>query len=497
MNAHRKNIGSPPARRGLWVLIGSLVLVFGCNILQAQLTLAGARFPVIIVPLLSRTQILTPQPVPAGKVKCGETLTKDTKLDGDVGSEMDPCPNDGLIIGKDDIKVDLNGYTIWGVSGSTVGVRNPGFDEVEIKNGVIKGFGLAGVFLEGPGDKPIEENEVKGLTIETPGRGIWLEGVQDTKIEDNVILGVASGTPLFGIIIEHGGDVSSDGNEIEDNLSRNWNVGIGVEGNENRVKGNNVDNNSQGGIQVEGDDNVIEENLASAIGADGNEGYGIRIKSGEDNVVRENTAAENSQGGILVEAGSKDTRIESNTANHNGTGIIPPGDGIRIEAPKTTVKKNIACNNGGFGIFAVPGVDDDGGNKAKGNGNPDQCSKRIVKCSAKTNCQSSSANLNLDTIPESQTSPEQFTLIQNYPNPFNPETEIRFRLPKASSVVVRIYNLFGQEIRTLVNKTYPAGLHSVHWDGRDNFGKAVASGVYFYQLQAGSFTQVKKMNLLR
>ncbi len=89
------------------------------------------------------------------------------------------------------------------------------------------------------------------------------------------------------------------------------------------------------------------------------------------------------------------------------------------------------------------------------------------------------------------------TLLPNYPNPFNPETEIRFALPQASHVVVKIFDLLGGEVRTLVDEQREAGFHRVHWDGKDKNGKAVASGIYLYQLRAGSFSHVKKMSLLR
>jgi len=93
--------------------------------------------------------------------------------------------------------------------------------------------------------------------------------------------------------------------------------------------------------------------------------------------------------------------------------------------------------------------------------------------------------------------PESYALEQNYPNPFNPETDIRFQLPAASHVVINIFNALGQEIRTLVDGQYEAGSHSVRWDGKDKNGTPVSSGVYLYQLQAGTFSQVKKMSLLR
>ncbi len=93
--------------------------------------------------------------------------------------------------------------------------------------------------------------------------------------------------------------------------------------------------------------------------------------------------------------------------------------------------------------------------------------------------------------------PEDYALSQNYPNPFNPETFISFQLPETGHAVLRIFNVSGQEIRTLANGKYEAGYHSVRWDGRDWSGNSVSSGVYIYQLQAGSFIEVKKMSLLR
>ena len=94
-------------------------------------------------------------------------------------------------------------------------------------------------------------------------------------------------------------------------------------------------------------------------------------------------------------------------------------------------------------------------------------------------------------------SPSSFTLLQNYPNPFNPETEIRFQLPEAGQVMVRIFNIRGQEIRTLVNAQYRAGSYSVRYDGKDEAGNPVASGVYLYQLLKGKFSAVKKMIIVR
>jgi hypothetical protein len=95
--------------------------------------------------------------------------------------------------------------------------------------------------------------------------------------------------------------------------------------------------------------------------------------------------------------------------------------------------------------------------------------------------------------------PKTFELSQNYPNPFNPATHIRYQLPQATQVSLTIYNMLGQEVRKLVDAQQPAGYHTAIWDGRDNSGRSVPTGVYHYRLQAkgpsgaGSFTMTKRM----
>ena len=90
------------------------------------------------------------------------------------------------------------------------------------------------------------------------------------------------------------------------------------------------------------------------------------------------------------------------------------------------------------------------------------------------------------------------SLTQNYPNPFNPETNIRFDLSESVSATLTVYDLTGQTVRTLVAGEFlAAGSYSQRWDGRNEAGAAVGSGIYFYRLQADSFTAVKKMTLLK
>jgi hypothetical protein len=96
-----------------------------------------------------------------------------------------------------------------------------------------------------------------------------------------------------------------------------------------------------------------------------------------------------------------------------------------------------------------------------------------------------------------ETLPKKYSLGQNYPNPFNPATTISFSLAQSEKVKLKIYNLLGQEVLTLLNGEKPAGTHQIVWDGRDENGITVASGIYFYKLEAAGFKEVKRMVFLK
>ncbi|MBD3403053.1 T9SS type A sorting domain-containing protein [candidate division GN15 bacterium] len=93
--------------------------------------------------------------------------------------------------------------------------------------------------------------------------------------------------------------------------------------------------------------------------------------------------------------------------------------------------------------------------------------------------------------------PSSYSLQQNYPNPFNPTTSISFKLPQAADVSLKVYNVLGQWVQTLVSGELPAGTHSVQWNGTASTGVPVSSGVYLYRLQAGEYSATRKMLLLK
>jgi hypothetical protein len=98
------------------------------------------------------------------------------------------------------------------------------------------------------------------------------------------------------------------------------------------------------------------------------------------------------------------------------------------------------------------------------------------------------ANLNL---------PVSFELGQNYPNPFNPTATIEYALPQAVKVELRVFNILGQAVRTLVDEEKGAGYYQVVWDGKDQTGQSASSGIYLYQIKAGDFIETKKMQLIK
>ncbi|MBN1561997.1 T9SS C-terminal target domain-containing protein, partial [candidate division KSB1 bacterium] len=105
--------------------------------------------------------------------------------------------------------------------------------------------------------------------------------------------------------------------------------------------------------------------------------------------------------------------------------------------------------------------------------------------------------VSMTSLVEQPLVPLEFALLQNYPNPFNPQTTIRFDLPASAEVSLVVYDMQGRIVRTLMAGHQGAGVHSAIWNGTDDAGRAVASGLYIYHLTAGEFSDIRKMTLLK
>ena len=93
--------------------------------------------------------------------------------------------------------------------------------------------------------------------------------------------------------------------------------------------------------------------------------------------------------------------------------------------------------------------------------------------------------------------PSKFEVFQNYPNPFNPSTTISYALPQNSFVTLKVYDILGREVKTLVNSEQVPGIHNMIWNGENNYGSKVSSGIYIYRVVAGNYIQTKKMILMK
>ena len=120
-----------------------------------------------------------------------------------------------------------------------------------------------------------------------------------------------------------------------------------------------------------------------------------------------------------------------------------------------------------------------------------------VVCSYPSQDSPVTVNTTVASADEGSLLPSEYALFQNYPNPFNPSTQITFDVPNSEFVMLRVYNLLGQDVQTLINKSMTPGRYTVEWNGNDMLNNDVASGVYFYELRGESFISRKKMLLIR
>ena len=370
----------------------------------------------------------------------GATLTASTTLD----SDLIDCPADGLIVGADNITIDLNGHTIDGPGTDDFrwdGVDNgAGHQGVIVKNGTIRDFGGDGIFIDNGG----AGNRLRGLVLTDNGIGVEFIGsrnnsIEKTSITENHSIGIfvaestniriqengLAGNGADGILVRASTDTL-----IEKNVIDAGSLGTGVQvlgGSRNGIVKNVIHTSefSSTGVFFDSDDGLISKNeiqgftdAAVFISGGLNQGDRTRVEkntlhdSGVGLLIRGNpffccmtgiVASDNELFNNDVGIGIRDvedTLVEHNFAHENRLGIgfrsfvtIETGtvikdnrsdnnteDGILAEHPATTITSNSASFNGDLGIEAVAGVTDGGANRATGNGNPAQCVN--VACSS-------------------------------------------------------------------------------------------------------------------
>jgi parallel beta-helix repeat protein len=327
----------------------------------------GARLSgtVVGVATVAAVLALTGGEASAAHVRCGDTITADTTLDSDLVD----CPNNGIVIGADDITLDLNGHTVDG-DGELVepcpenefcdtGVANDGHDGVTVMHGSVGQFAVGVFVVNARHDRVLDisasQNRFFGIGLSDSARST----IRDSSAFRNGLDTHIEGISMFG----------SDHNRILHNSAgQNGDVGLFMaRSDRNQIRENRMRGNREGGIGVEGDGNVISRNRVFRGGG------GILISIFTDhgravgNVVRRNHVQGAGASGISVDPGPKRTLISRNHVRGAGA------DGINVLSRSTKLTRNRAVRNGDLGIDAVQGVIDGGGNRASGNGDARQC----------------------------------------------------------------------------------------------------------------------------
>jgi parallel beta-helix repeat protein len=262
-------------------------------------------------------------------VQCGQTVTQSVRLD----SDLIDCPRNGIVIGADDITVDLGGHVVDGIRvgfGNDSGINNEaGHDGVTIENGTVQQFQF-GVYVQ-----EAERVSVSKLDVtDSLSNGILFVRASGCLVDKSVGARNAGGSINL---------LESNGCLVEKNsLSETF------------------DDRSSGILLFQTNNSVVQKNDASGAFR-----AGIELGTATGNVVEKNSATQNTDGIFVFDSPGNSILKNDAFANRD--------DGIDVDSPSNLLADNRADSNLDLGIEAVPGVTDGGGNKARGNGNPAQC----------------------------------------------------------------------------------------------------------------------------
>jgi hypothetical protein len=267
------------------------------------------------------------------------------------------------------------------------------------------------------------------------------------------------------------------------------------------IRNNTLMNNALGGISCSNSSPSLEDNLIVNGYQSWMPSVGISCKSSSP-AISNNTITSNSQGsgyGVSIDSLSHPLLLNDI--------ILDNEFGIITETDTFTVMCCDVFNNGGGNYMGTPdqtGVNDNISEDPLfcPEGYPEYTLHSNSPCSPYIN--HNCGLIGAKPVGCSQTGSEgykelasTYSLGQNYPNPFNPGTRITFDLKSTVPVSLKVYDVDGRLVRTLIDEKRDSGIHEVAWDGKDDHAREVASGIYFYRLNAGSFSETKKMVLLR
>jgi thermitase len=198
-------------------------------------------------------------------------------------------------------------------------------------------------------------------------------------------------------------------------------------------------------------------------------GVHLEIEFDPDQVTLLNPSLTPFSSGLQLFAGVEDGALKMGMVDLSGDDVLPTGEGtlVRLQA-KGRGLSTVRIRNAML-------LDEDG-----------------MKLSVQIG-----SELEIEAAKESESTPHEFQLGQNYPNPFNPQTSIIYSLPEDGHVKLIVYNIAGQKVKTLVDDHQSSGHKTVQWDGKDENGDPAASGIYLYRIDAGEFSEVKKMMLVK
>jgi parallel beta-helix repeat protein len=351
-------------------------------------------------------------PSSASHVSCGDTITTDTTLD----SDLTDCPSNGIVIGADDVTLDLNGHRIAGDGEPVkrcrrgefcdVGVANDGHDGVTLRGGSLHGFASGVVIAQARRNRVLNvsssRNQFFGFVIAESSRSV----VRDSSGNDNPepdgdgigiyasrrvrIVGNSFRRNALGMHVKDSTDILIARNRF----ARNPHMGILMEANRNQVRGNRCSRNGECIVVAPGNRNVVAGNRSFR------DNGGIAIEKGRGNLVARNVVVHarwegirlgineppiggvgNVARGNLVRGGRNGFLVAENDRHGvlmRNTAIGAADDGFDVKSSSAKLKANRAIRNADLGIAAVPGVLDTGGNIARHNGDPRQCTH--IRC---------------------------------------------------------------------------------------------------------------------